>query len=509
MANEAGLALQNSETLQRMMDETVAPMRNFFGQNRALAIERERAMINQRNRLAEMAQQHQFAMEEQAKQNEAAMARQQEAERAALGLQGTVLDKTAEREKQMAMLNQQYAVENQVRGEAEKIRGDGNARRYFDKKISDFADTPEGNAALVKAYHDGVAKNGEKVDTEDVVSLTKQSIQMIKSLSNTTAGSPQAKMAMTQFLAQPGVADTFLKKGKFTPEMLQALLASGDPAQVYAAIGKAADNASWVYGRDDKVVANLTGAWMQALADNKALSPEQQIQADQLKSFLMRRDAIFAQGNIASPESLSAITAAAGIKPQTEKPAMDPAQLEAIKRARTAAMTPQASAGLAPQTTPFGQVPVQATGSHFPATLFESNPVQQGIGAARRASPLNFDQGALAFSPQPLAQDPATEYAVRQELLNRHYQNTVAKSAIAEGMRALPLPNFLQPTPPDPMAAAYEQMAKETQLKALVANLYAPQDTPQISPAPEPQISLAPEPQISVAPQQFGPAGPW
>lgn len=500
--NTAQEALQNSVTLQQLFNDAVSPTANFFAENRKLAIEKEKMLIAQRNRLAEISLSHQYAQQEQAQREAAARASQTQSEQAALGLTRETNTATAAREHANTLLGQQFVTEQNIRAEAEKIRADPQARRYMTGKMSDFKDDAEGNKALITAYHQGVAANGEKLDTEDVAAYTKKAIEIVKDLASTSPGSPQATLAVQQFLGQPGVADTLIRKGKFTEAQIQALANSGNPGAVYAAIAKAGQEASWVYGSDDKVVSNLTSAWMEALSNNKVLSPGQQIQADLLKSILARRDAIFAQGNISSPESLQKIADAAGL-PKQKSPADI---LKDRDAAAQGAVIPQAvikprDVGLA---NPFGQVP-QGTPNQLGIL-----PAVNGAGTGALSSAgLNATMsGNDPFTPRRLAADPATDFAIRKQVLDSQTQNVVNQHAAIAGLTG----GYINP---DTNAVLFDQAQKENQLKSLVMSLYTPKidvSNPGIAVSQPDPVSAAPYPAdpVSAAPYpKYGPTGPF
>lgn len=507
MANEAAQALQNSVVLQQLFENATSPTANFFAENRKLAIEKEKYNIMQRNRLAEISLQHQYAEQEQAQRQAAAQRSQTQSEAAALGLTREQNQAVAAREHANALLNQSFLIAQQERQAAEAIRSNPNSRKYL-PKISSYKDDAEGNKKLIADFHAGVAANGEKVDTEEAAELTSKSISIVKQLANTSAGSPQAKLAIQQYFAQPGVADTFVRKGKFTPEQIQALVASGDPAAVYQAIAKVGEEASWIYGSDNKVVSNLTAAWMEALGNTKALSPDQQVQADLLKTYLTRRDAIFAQGNISSPQALEAVATAAGLSSKKAQ-----SSVSDILKARDALNKPVIPQAVAPQEVglrnPFGQVPVPPPSGRLGlADALTPTPVNQAVNSAYSGvgspivTPVSVqDTSALAFTPQRLAQDPATEYAARKQLLDKSYQQTAATAALQAGL-SLGFSNSSAPTD-----AMYEQAKKENALKGLVMSLY---NTPRID--VQDPVSVAPVQQdpVQAAPYPtFGPKGPF
>lgn len=430
--NSTSLALQNQQFLSNQFRESFAPLNNFTSQNAQLSIAKQRAVEEQQFKIQTLAAQYDQSLN-------------------------------------VAKFQAGHQDAVRLKDQADRIRTNQQARRVLKSEISQFPDSPEGNAKLIAAFNSKFSDPAvaEKIDLEDAVAITKQIKDTVGRLTEPIAkDSPQARQAVLKFLATPGVADMLVKKGKMTAAEVADIQRTGDPTKIAKVIDNVASEATLLWGQDRNVISQLTGAWNQALVEsNAAPGPSQLVNADYLQMLMKRRDDIIGQKNITSEASWNSLRDAAGFTP---------AQIAKLPPPTSAGVGPTASAPVAaarggiPQApNPFTPpTPVQS-GKVGLAKVFDRNPAGMAANAILREGNMQGLQGRdLAFTPKRIASDPYTELEARKRILQNFMENEQFTSGLSS---AIPfVPNY------QPKYDPYKQTKDEIDLETFVQGLYGP-----------------------------------
>lgn len=498
-------ALQNLGTLNKNFSDAFAPLNNYASQNLNLAVAKQRAQQEQANKVSLLQQQEDAENQRQANSLQAqyGIARMQE-------------ESTTNRGLAIAKFQAAHEDAISVKKQADVIRGNPQARRVPGLKIADFSDTPEGNTSLVSAFTKATS-DPEVLQTMDVgeaKGLTGEIKNIIGRLNTNTPGSAQSKQAVLSFLGTPGVTDLLIKKGRLTPQEIQSIAASGDSNKVIDAIQRTASAAYTPWGERD-YLTQLIPAWNQAMATaGSQSSPSQMVDAGQLKALLDMRDTVLGRHNIYTAQSLQ--DALGDLAPAPTKlpppPTSTALQTSPITKASIASDNPF---GQPPATPPSNQVGLAGLFSKFfpqdaNAPMSKATQLVNQLKSANPSGDQRENLKAAAFYATRYASDPATEYAVRQKLLDSYLTNSQATEGFRAGIGMAASPNAYD---------ASQNLKDEAALKNMVAGLYtAPQQiqvppyngfmpqapigqphpsvVPQINPFP-PQINFNQVPQIN------------
>lgn len=462
MADETSIALQHLGLLNKQFSDALSPINNFASQNAQLAIGQEKARQEQANKIAIL--QHQAEADRQHQEasmrTQFAIARMQESGANDRGLA-------------MAKFNAGHEDAVRLKAQADSIRGNPQARRIPGLNLAQYADSPEGNAALVSSFTTLTSdpKVLQALDVEEARGLNQQMKSILDKLNSTTAGTAQSKQAILTFLATPGVSDLLIKKGNLTPTEIQSIVASGDPAKVTDAINRVVKSAWFERGEKD-YAAQLSPAWVQAqITAGATPSAEQSLAAMSLKGLATQKEKLIDRGNLYDPVAIKAVW---GDEPPVITKLPPPPGSGIVTPVKHVA---------APVTdvNPFAAPPLAAPSDKIGlAKLFDDS---RPSSVAELTNAIDAgDRLSNAFVPQKYASDPHTEYAIRKSLLERERVNQAAKSGFS---RLLPGKTFV------PTYDAFKQSEDEQKLQSLVQGLYSAPSV--ITPPPNwgPQAPIA------------------
>lgn len=461
--NPQAAAFANLSALNNQFSNALSPFNNYAAANLQLAVSEQRRREEAANRVRQMqfaAQLENERMREADRINDQNVGASNQFTLARDKAQSTDSLSRAREIAQMQFVMQNDALAKQ---QADEIRRNPDAKDVLGKRMSEFKDDREGNRALVAEFNNAMSDPSvaEKLDVTKAVAVTRQLKEAVSRLTPGMNNSPQAKQAIAEFLATPGVPEALLGDGEIDPRELAAL--QQNPAKVQQLIEEAASNSAF-FGTDEKMLTTLQSAWYQAAAKaGAAVSPEQQVNVDYIKSLMDRRNSILKSGRISSEDGWKQLTEAQGLSTPRLPPSKVPPP--------AAPNRPQIQARN--NTNPFAApaLPPEAEGKVGPAKWLAQG-ARFTPDRRNYARDVGNDSREFAFAPVPLATNPRDEFMVRKQAL----ESNMLGSALKQGLTSMIPGNFGAGYSP------HDAMRDEIAIEALVKSMYSPQIAPPAAP---------------------------